>query len=123
MDKDDIKLPYTMRFSRNERKAMEILAEPLGCSVPELIRFKVLNEDTGQQIAYLLEHINEQSENAKILAELGKSRIANNLNQIAKAINTGTLEITPDVVLQINEAYEAILWIRSQLIRKQGLKA
>jgi hypothetical protein len=32
----------------------------------------------------------------QVLAELGKARLANNLNQLAKAANTGSLPVTPD---------------------------
>ncbi len=32
----------------------------------------------------------------QVLGELGKARLANNLNQLAKAVNTGSLPVTPD---------------------------
>ena len=53
---------------------------------------------------------------------LGQTRIANNLNQIAKAVNTGTLIISPDIYAQIDETYQMIYQIRQLLIKAQGLR-
>lgn len=59
---------------------------------------------------------------AKVLALLGRSRIANNLNQLAKAANIGTLPLTSDVVEDIEEACRSVSEIRQLLIHALGLK-
>lgn len=38
---------------------------------------------------------------ALLLSELGQSRLASNINQLAKAANMGTLDITPEIEREI----------------------
>ncbi|SIS41974.1 mobilisation protein (MobC) [Thalassolituus maritimus] len=60
---------------------------------------------------------------SQVIYLLGQSRIPNNLNQIAKGINMGTLIVTPDTERHLDEAYRMVLWIRQTLIHQLGLKA
>ena len=60
---------------------------------------------------------------ARLLATLGKSRIANNINQLAKAANSGSLPGNMDVLKALNEAVSSIQWIRQPLIKAPGIKA
>ncbi|MEJ2755984.1 MAG: plasmid mobilization relaxosome protein MobC [Gammaproteobacteria bacterium] len=46
---------------------------------------------------------------SQVLAELGQSRIANNLNQLAKASNTGSLPVNRDDVMV---TYRLDEWLR-----------
>ena len=46
----------------------------------------------------------DEQEHAAQLAGLGQSRLASNINQIAKAANMGALPVTPDL---IDELYQA----------------
>jgi len=59
---------------------------------------------------------------AQILAKLGESRIANNLNQIAYHANCGSLILEDVTIDEINEACLHVAWIRTQLIEALGLK-
>lgn len=59
---------------------------------------------------------------AQILARLGETRIANNLNQIAYHANCGSLAIDDLTVEEINEACLDVAWMRTQLIEALGLK-
>ena len=58
---------------------------------------------------------------AKLLAVLGKSRIANNLNQLAKAANSGSLAVNIEVEKAILDACRAIQWMRITLMRALGI--
>ncbi|NBX33593.1 MAG: plasmid mobilization relaxosome protein MobC, partial [Planctomycetes bacterium] len=49
---------------------------------------------------------------AELLACLGASRIANNLNQLAHAANTGSLAMTPDVEATLKVACRDVATIR-----------
>lgn len=60
---------------------------------------------------------------AKLLAALGASRIANNLNQIAKAVNMGELPLYPEAEADLREACAAVQSMRRDLIAALGLKA
>lgn len=48
--------------------------------------------------------VKDQQALASILGELGKSRIADNLNQLAKAANSGSLPLTPETETSSQEA-------------------
>lgn len=54
---------------------------------------------------------------------LGQSRISQNINQLAKAANSGSLPVTPDVHKALLEATRAIQHMRALLIEAMGLKA
>ncbi|RFB04273.1 plasmid mobilization relaxosome protein MobC [Parvularcula marina] len=53
---------------------------------------------------------------AKILAALGQSRIASNLNQIAKAVNLGTLPMNEETERDIREACAAVIQVKAVLM-------
>lgn len=59
---------------------------------------------------------------AQLLAALGASRIANNLNQLAKAANMGDLPLYPEAEADLREACAAVQSMRADLIRALGLK-
>ncbi len=60
---------------------------------------------------------------SQMISVLGESRIPNNLNQLTKSVNMGTLIVTPDTAHRIDETYHMVLWIRQTLIHQLGLKA
>jgi hypothetical protein len=59
----------------------------------------------------------------RVLAALGKSRLSSNLNQLARAVNTGTLPVHPETESEIKDACREILAIRADLIRALGLES
>ena len=59
---------------------------------------------------------------AQLLAFFGKSRIANNINQLAKAANSGSLPVNIEMLNSLNEAVKTINWIRTTLIQALGLQ-
>ncbi len=50
--------------------------------------------------------------NAKLLGALGQSRLASNVNQLAKAVNTGSLQVNDEVQKAILDACRSIQWMR-----------
>lgn len=58
---------------------------------------------------------------ARILAALGQSRIANNLNQIAKAVNIGVLPVTPETKQDIPVACSPVSAMRRYLLSALGM--
>lgn len=57
---------------------------------------------------------------AQVLAMLGQSRIANNLNQFAKAANLGTLPMMPDTERDVRRACADVALMRRELLRALG---
>jgi hypothetical protein len=58
----------------------------------------------------------------KLLGALGQSRIASNMNQIAKAANLGELQIDDELVAELTEACDDIRDMRRTLLLALGLK-
>jgi len=65
----------------------------------------------------------DQKEIAALLAGLGKSRLPSNLNQLAKAANTGTLDVSEEVEQQLQDAYAAVIAMREALFMALGLRS
>ncbi len=57
-----------------------------------------------------------------VLSELGRSRLASNMNQLAKAANIETLDFSDSVVRDLQEACRAIAQMREMLVVALGLK-
>ncbi|MCG3267170.1 hypothetical protein Yoon_05485 [Yoonia sp. I 8.24] len=64
----------------------------------------------------------EQQLLAQVLAKLGQTRTANNLNQIAKGLNQGTLIIDEELEVDLNTAIAEIAWMRVTLMKALGIK-
>ena len=58
---------------------------------------------------------------AEALARLGQSRIANNLNQLARAANVGALDLTPELEAELRVACAAVAEMRALLVQAVGL--
>ncbi|MDX8350675.1 plasmid mobilization relaxosome protein MobC [Cognatiyoonia sp. IB215446] len=64
----------------------------------------------------------EQQLPAAVLARLGETRTANNLNQIAKHLNQGTLVIDEELEADLNAAIAEVAWMRVTLMQALGIK-
>ena len=60
---------------------------------------------------------------AQLLAMLGQSRLANNVNQLAKAANTGSLPVTPETEEALLTAVHEVTRMRQLLIEALDLDA
>lgn len=108
--------PLSVRFSEKERAFLRQKAEgkPLGTHIREVV---LADAPKGQRIAKA-----DPQKLAMALAMLGKSRLSQNLKQLAKAVNSGTLDLTPEVEEQILNACAAVMAMRLTLIEALGLK-
>ncbi|MGV6804632.1 MAG: hypothetical protein ACWA49_10535 [Ruegeria sp.] len=57
---------------------------------------------------------------ARLLAMLGQTRIASNLNQLAKMAHLGTLPVLPDTEHDIRRACADVALMRRELLRALG---
>lgn len=57
-----------------------------------------------------------------MLADLGRSRLSNNLNQLAKAANLGALPLTQEVEAELSAACAAIRYMRHALLVALGIE-
>ena len=58
---------------------------------------------------------------ALVLAELGQSRLASNINQLAKAANMGALDVTPEIERELETACREIQTMWALLIAALGV--
>lgn len=111
--------PFSLRLSREERKELKRLAggRPLGAFIKDALFDKKPRPQLRKPA------IQDQQLLAKLLGALGQSRIASNINQLARAANSGSLPVDEDVLKSLFEAVRAIDWMRKSLIEGMGLKA
>ncbi len=111
--------PFSIRLGDADRArlAMEAAGAPLGA----YIKAKVLS---GQPIRSRRTGlvVQDRAALAKGLALLGRSRLANNLNQLAYAANIGSLPITPETEEALRDALRDIRELRRLFMFALGLK-
>jgi hypothetical protein len=114
--------PFSIRLTDDEKSLLLRRAGglPLGVYVRGLILSKGELEFRPRQ-RRTKAPIKDDEALARVLAALGQSRVANNLNQIAKAVNIGSLPVTPETEHDIREACSAVLMIRYHLMSALGL--
>lgn len=111
--------PFSIRLSPDERArlAMEAAGAPLGA----YIKAKVLGaapirlRRTGLAVE-------DRTALAQGLALLGRSRLSNNLNQIAYAVNTGSLPVTPETEAELSAAARDVRHLRRLFLVALGMK-
>jgi len=112
-----------MRFTKDERKSLELAAA--GRPLAAYIRWLIFKEDMPEMPKKRARGETASTDHkqlAKLLGALGKSRIASNINQLAKAANSGSLPVTGEIVNALNESVAAIKWMRETLIKGMGIK-
>lgn len=117
-DKGRYPPPYSIRFTLEERRQLK---EHAGSRpVSAYIREQSLQNPSPRRSYRKL------SENHEILGalldELGKTRLSSNLNQLAHACNSGTLDVTEETEAAIIEARDEIRLMREHLVKALGLK-
>lgn len=112
--------PFSLRLTFEERARLEELAGdmPLGSYIKEKLFDRPLRKR-----ARLRRPVKDEQSLAKLLGMLGQSRIANNLNQIARAVNIGTLPVTPETERDIRRACAEIQLMRMELLRALGQRS
>ncbi len=106
--------PISLRLTFEERTKLERAAT--GMSLSAYIRTRLFGEDVSPRKKRHKSRIKDHETLSQLLGALGQSRIANNLNQLAKAVNMGTLPLTPDVEKDIQEACTYIRQMRTALM-------
>jgi len=106
----------TVRFSLEEQAQLKIAAS--GMTISAYIRECLFGHHTSKRVVPAADRVLL----GQILAQLGASRMANNLNQLAYHANCGALVIDEATEEDINEACAHVAWMRVKLIEALGLK-
>lgn len=109
----------TLRLSVEENERLRSLAE--GQPVSAYIRSCLFGGKTTRRKRRSHAPVQDQEAMAQALALLGRSRMANNLNQLVYHANIGTLPVDEETRAQIVEACTHIRTMRDALIAALGL--
>jgi Bacterial mobilisation protein (MobC) len=111
--------PFTLRLTFEERAQLE--RDAAGLSLGAYVRSRVFDTTRAAPRRRGKFPVKDQKALASVLAMLGHSRLANNLNQLARLANTGSLVMTPDTEATLKGACRDIATIRHMLMVALGL--
>ena len=111
--------PFSLRLSFEERAQLE--RDAAGLSLGAYVRERIFDASKATPRRRGKFPVKDQKALASVLALLGQSRLANNLNQLAHAANTGSLAMTPDTEAELMGACRDIASIRHMLMVALGL--
>lgn len=110
--------PFSLRLTADERAALEARAGtmPLGSYIKSLI----FADNTPSYRKRKKSPVKDEKALADVLACLGSSRIANNLNQLAKAANLGNLYFDEETKRELIGACDDVRYMRALLLSALG---
>lgn len=112
--------PFSLRLSRDERAELEQRAGTMPLSA--YIKSVLFAADAPRYRKRRKGPVSDQKALADVLACLGSTRIANNLNQIAKAANLGNLYFDEETKRALTRASDDVRAMRAMLMAGLGLK-
>lgn len=112
--------PFSLRLTPEERSQLEAQAGamPLASYIKSVVLADAAPKYRKRRIAPEA----DQRLLAEVLARLGQTRHANNLNQIAKNLNQGTLIVDEELAADLNAAIAEVAWMRTALMEALGVK-
>lgn len=115
-----IATPFSLRLTFEERAALEQSAgsRPLGA----YIRSKLFadKEAPRRRRSRSRKPLKDEKALAELLGKLGESRLASNVNQLAKSANSGSLPVTPDTEKALQSACDDLRVMRMLLMKALG---
>lgn len=111
--------PLSVRFSDAEKTRLAYLAagKPLG----QFIRERALDgQSEPRRVSKPV--VKDADTLGRLLGLLGQSRLASNLNQLAKAANVGALPVTAELEADLRQACDEIFKMRGLLLSALGVQ-
>lgn len=112
-------VPFSLRLSFEERAQLE--KEAAGLPVGAYIRKQLFHGNETPRQTRGKFPVKDHAALGRVLGALGKARLSNNLNQLAKAVNTGSLPVTPETEDAILQACEDVRAMRLDLLMALGI--
>lgn len=106
--------PLSLRLGPEDRERLE--RDAAGMSLGSYIRWRIFDPEKPPPRQSGKAPVKDHRALSELVAKFGASRIASNLNQLAKAANSGSLVLTPEVEADLREATDAIADMRRLLI-------
>lgn len=110
--------PFSLRLTYEERARLE--AEADGKPLGSYIRERLLGDDAAPRTRRGNSPVKDKEALGRVMGALGASRLSSNLNQLAKAVNTGSLPVTPETEEELREACREIAELRADLLKALG---
>lgn len=114
--------PFSLRLTADERATLKRRAGTM--PLASYIKSRLFDGDLTMASARsrLRSPVKDQKALAEVLACLGATRIANNLNQLAKAANSGSLYFDRETKTEIAVACNDVRAMRQLLMKALGMK-
>ena len=109
--------PFSLRLTAEERARLEREAGSLTLSA--YVRERLFGEAPARR-RRTRKPVEDHIALARVLAQLGQSSLASNVNQLARAVHVGTLPATPDTKAALDEACADVAAMRRDLMRALG---
>ncbi len=108
--------PFSLRLTPEERADLTARAdgEPLGAYIKSRLFTGAAYRSRAKRV--------DREALGKVLGALGKSRISQNLNQIAKAANIGAMPVTPELLEELQETCAELKALRQEIMAALGLR-
>lgn len=110
--------PFSLRFTHEERERLD--AERGRKPLSAHIREQLFGDDAAPRKRRGNSPVADTEALGRVLGALGQSRLSANLNQLAKAVNTGSLPVTPETESDLREACREVSALRADLLRALG---
>jgi len=110
--------PFSLRLSFEEKALLRAAANgvPLGA----YIKAKLFDEPLEKVRRRNTNPVKDHEALGRVLGALGKSRLSQNLNQIARAANMGALPVSPELEDELRQACADVEALRRELLRALG---
>ena len=110
--------PFSIRFTFEERASLDAARGRKALAAH--IREELFGDDASPRKRPGNSPVKDAEALARVLGALGASRLSSNLNQLAKAVNTGSLPVTPETEADLVEACREVQALRADLLRALG---
>ena len=108
--KADYPPPFSLRLTYEERARLD--AERGDQSLGGYIRERLFGDDAAPRKKRGNSPVQDKEALGRMAGALGQSRLSQNLNQLARAVNTGSLPVTPETEADLKEACRKVSAIR-----------
>lgn len=116
--KADYPPPFSLRLTYEERARLD--AERGSKTLAAYIRERLFGENAAPRKKRGNSPVQDKEALGRMAGALGQSRLSQNMNQLAKAVNSGSLPVTPETEGEIKEACREIAEMRAALLTALG---
>ena len=110
--------PFSLRLTHDERARLDAERGTNPLSVH--IRERLFGDEASPRKRRGNSPIKDTEALGRVLGALGQSRLSSNLNQLAKAVNSGSLSVTPETEADLKAACREVSALRADLLRALG---